>query len=455
MQIRTRLTLQFGFLVSAILLLSFLAIYVFARWQWQRDFENRLYDKAVTAATLLLKVEQVDSALLKVIDRAKRDYLFRENISILDSAYTEIYTNNDTIDFRLSPEQLAQVQKQKRTTFALDPFSAIGILFKHQQQDFIVIAGAIHRDAHQNLRLLRNLLATTFLIWIAVVSLAGWVYAGRALKPIQRVMEDVQDITTTNLNKRLTGADQPDEIGKLTLIFNQMLERLENAFVLQKTFVANVSHELRNPLTKVTSQLEVTLLKPRDTAQYQETITSVLEDIRELNQLTNTLLDLAKVTQGSGFTMSEVRVDEVILDARQDVVETDAAYIVRVVFDAMPDDTERLRVMGNGHLLRTAVVNVLENACKFSPDHVALVRLQATDGQLQIQVENALAPGTFSDEDRARIFEPFYRIRGTTQVKGYGIGLSLAQRIVSIHNGAITFQIHENRVFVTMRFPSL
>lgn len=453
MQIRTRLTLQFGFLVSAILLLSFVAIYVFARWQWQGDFENRLYDKAVTAATLLLKVEQVDSALLKVIDRAKRDYLFRENISILDSTFTEIYTNNDTIDFRLSRQQLEAIQKQKRTTFELDPYSVIGILFRHQQQNFVVIAGAIHRDALQNLQLLRNLLATTFLVWIAVVSLAGWVYAGRALKPIQRVMEDVQDITTNNLNKRLPGADQPDEIGKLTLIFNQMLERLENAFVLQKTFVANVSHELRNPLTKITSQLEVTLLKQRDSPEYQATIASVLDDIREMNQLANTLLDLAKVTQGSGFTLSDVRIDEVILDARQHVLEADPAYVIRVVFDSMPEDTERLRILGNGHLLRTAVSNVLENACKFSPDHVAQVRLQTTQGQLELRVENGLPARTLSDDDRKRIFEPFYRIRGTTQVKGYGIGLSLAQRIVSIHKGIIDFQVLDGRALVTMRFP--
>jgi signal transduction histidine kinase len=453
MQIRTRLTFQFGFLVSAILFLSFVAVYIFARWQWERDFENRLYDKAVTAATLLLKVEQVDSALLKVIDRAKRDYLFRENISIFDQTYTEIYTNNDTIDFRLSPPQLAKVEKLKRTTFVLEPFSVIGILFTHQQQDFIVIAGAIHREAHQNLKLLRNLLATTFLIWIAVVSLAGWMYAGRALKPIQRLMEDVQDITTTNLNKRLGGAEKPDEIGKLALIFNQMLERLENAFALQKTFVANVSHELRNPLTKVTSQLEVTLLRPRTPAEYQETIASVLDDIRELNQLTNTLLDLAKVTQGSAFTMSQLRLDEIVLDARQAVLSTDTQYSIRMDFDTMPEDTDRLRISGNAHLLKTAVSNLLENACKFSPDHRAAVRLDVVVGELRLLVTNVVSDGGKLSGERDRIFEPFYRIRGDIHTRGYGIGLSLVQRIVSIHKGRVQFSNSGNQVTFELTFP--
>jgi signal transduction histidine kinase len=446
--------LQFSLLVSAILLLSFVAIYFFANWQWERDFENRLYDKAITAATLLLKVDQVDSALLKVIDRAKRDYLFRENISILNEENTEIYTNNDTIDFRLTPAQLGHIRKLKRTTFSLNPFSVIGIQFVHQQTSYLVIAGAINRDAEQNLRLLRSLLATTFLFWIALVSIAGWVYAGRALKPIQRVMEEVQNITTTSLNMRLAGAEKPDEIGKLALIFNQMLERLENAFLLQKTFVANVSHELRNPLTKITSQLEVTLLKNRTSLEYRETIASVLDDIRELSHLNNTLLDLAKLTQGGGFTMSQVRLDEVILDARQTVVEMDENYEVKLFFEDMPEDTNQLRLLGNIHLLKTALVNVLENACKFSPKHQAFVKLHVAAGKLDVDVENEFADASLSENERARIFEPFYRIRGLRHVKGYGVGLSLAHRIMSIHKGKIDLTSTPGRILVVLSFPA-
>lgn len=452
MQIRTRLTLQFVLLVSAILLLSFLAIYFFARWQWKRDFETRLSDKAITSATLLLQVDQVDSALLKVIDRAKRDFLFRENISILDARNTEIYTNNDTIDFKLSPGQLAQVRKTRRLTFALEPYSVIGMVFVNRQKEYVVIAGAINREAQQNLKLLQNLLASTLVFWIGVVGLAGWIYAGRALRPIQRLMEQVQTITTTNLNKRLAGADRPDEIGKLAFIFNQLLERLDNAFALQKTFVANVSHELRNPLTRVTSQLEVTLLKPRSSEDYRSTIASVLDDIRELNQLTNVLLDLAKVTQGKAFTMSELRLDELIWDARQAVLDADQHFSIRIAFDAMPEDTDRLRMSGNAHLLRTAIMNLLENACKFSPDHQADVVLKISATDLCLSVSNTVADGAQLAGETTRIFEPFYRIRGDIQTKGYGIGLSLVQRIVAIHKGRIEFSCTDNHATVSVSF---
>lgn len=457
MQIRTRLTLQFTLLVSALLLLSFFAVFFFARWQWDQEFKHRLFDKAITSATLLLKVEQVDSALLKIIDRAKQDYLYRENISIFDENFNELYTNNDTIYFRLSDRQFAEVQNEGRVHFTIEPFSVVGISFFHQQRSYLVLAGAINREADQNLSLLFNLLATIFVIWIAVVGLAGWVYAGRALRPIQRLMENVEKITSSSLNRRLEGAEKTDEIGKLALIFNRLLERLENAFTLQKTFVANVSHELRNPLTKVTSQLEVTLLKPRDAPVYLQTIHSVLEDIREMNQLTNSLLDLARLSQeGGGFTMERVRLDEVLLDARQAVMKLEPGYEIKIFFEEMPEDAEQLHVLGNITLLKTAFVNVLENACKFSANRMACVWLDVKAETLRVRIENQsdISTLSMSAEEASRVFEPFYRIPGSASVKGYGIGLSLAQRIVSIHRGAIAFSAEGGTVSVTITFPT-
>ena len=101
MQIRTRLTIQFGLLVSCILGAAFFSLYVIANQHSSDEFFKRLHEKALTSAILLLKIEEVDSTLLKTIDLSKRDVLFRENISIFDAEGKEIYTNNDTLDFNL------------------------------------------------------------------------------------------------------------------------------------------------------------------------------------------------------------------------------------------------------------------------------------------------------------------------------------------------------------------
>jgi signal transduction histidine kinase len=228
-------------------------------------------------------------------------------------------------------------------------------------------------------------------------------------------------------------------MGKLILIFNGLLARIENAFQLQKMFVSNVSHELKNPLTNITSQLEVTLLNERTKDEYRETIESVLEDIKGLNHLSNSLLDLARLTRESdSFTMSKVRLDEILWETRESVSAIDSNYKVEVEILDMPEDEGRLYVNGNPYLLKTAFQNIIENACKFSRDGRAIVSLACQKDDLIVRVTDR-GPG-IEEKDLENVFQPFFRTDATSKVKGYGVGLPLSQRIISIHKGKISIE---------------
>jgi signal transduction histidine kinase len=438
-QIRSRLTIQFTLLVIAIVMVSFFFVYYFSQQLVEREFDKRLREKAVTNAMLLFKVEQIDSALLTLIDRAKRDNLFRENIVILDSADRMIYVNNESFELEVSPALFARIRSEREVRFHQASFNVVGLLFQDRSNQYVVVAGAENREGLQRLADLRTLLITLFVVMIVFVALAGWVYSGRALRPIQKVVNQVEVISPQDLSKRLQESQQPDEIGKLITIFNRMLSRVENAFSLQRTFVANVSHELKNPLTKITSQLEVTLLKDREQEEYKRMIVSVLEDIRELNQLSNSLLELARLSRDeSSFTMTPLRLDEILWDVRESVVGLDPGYQVLVEIKELPEDESRLYINGNMHLLKTAIRNVVENACKFSPEKKAIVTLRCDQNILALQVFDQ-GPG-ISAEDLGQVFQPFYRADATSKIKGYGIGLSLSQRIISLHRGEMTIE---------------
>ena len=247
--------------------------------------------------------------------------------------------------------------------------------------DYTVIAGAINREGQQRLADLRTLLITLFVVMVLLVALVGWAYSGRALRPIQKVMSEVEGISPLDLSKRVHDTGQPDEIGKLVAIFNVMLSRIEGAFSLQKTFVANVSHELKNPLTKVTSQLEVTLLNERENSEYRSTIASVLEDIKDLNQMSNSLLELAQLSRDdSSFSMTRVRLDEILWEVRERIETMEISHQVIIELRDLPEDETKLYVNGNPHLLKTALRNVIENACKFSPEKKSQVVLYVSRG---------------------------------------------------------------------------
>ncbi len=435
MQIRTRLTLRFTALVGAIVLVSFLVIYYLAQQFIQQDFYERLHDKAVTSAILLIKTEEIDSALLKVIDRAKRDILDQQFVIIYDPEGSLLYNSADSILFEMSPSFLTRVKVNSQVEFMANGYEMVGFEFRDKHQEYIVVGGAVDDKGRRLLTNLRNLLISLFVVLVMIVCYSGWIFSGRALQPIKKVITDVQSLSPNQLNLRLTELDQQDEIGKLIAIINEQLARIEAAFQSQKMFIANVSHELNNPLTKVTSQLEVTLLKLRSAEEYKVTIESVLEDIRELNQLSSSLLELARVSQNeSAFVRQRIRLDEILWEIREGILTLDNQYRVDIDID-MPEDESKLCVMGNAYLMKVAIRNVIENACKFSENHQAKISLYRQSGDLMISVtDDGIG---MKETDIQHIFQPFYRSNVSSKIKGHGIGLSLSHRIVAIHQGAI------------------
>ncbi len=443
MQIRSRLTYQFTYLVSAILFVSYLIIYLFTQENYKDKFYSRLRQKANTAAELLVNVSTVDSKLLRIIDRANRDILYRENIMAYDTCYERIYRSNDSINFHVDVKQVKEVLKRKEVRFEVDDLEVLGTVFITPEGRLVVFAGAVDQYSAENAKDLKNILIALFLLFVFIVVISGWFFAGRAVNPISAVIQQVDLLSPKRLDQRLESEDSEDEIGQMVSTINHLLERIESAFRFQKTFIANVSHELKNPLTKISSQLEVSLLNERNSADYKQTIASVLEDTQDLAAITESLLELNKISVSdyqAGF--QTIRIDEVIWEARSLAQKLNTTY--RVIFDTnfMPDDEELLMLKGDEKLMLTAIKNLMENACKFSPNKQAHVRLAIADHQIEIEIKNE-GKG-IPASDLPFIFQPFFRGENTANAKGYGIGLSLVERIVHLHNGQISVKSELN-----------
>jgi signal transduction histidine kinase len=182
--------------------------------------------------------------------------------------------------------------------------------------------------------------------------------------------------------------------------------------------------------------LEVTLLNQRKPEEYVRILYSVLEDVRELNQMSTSLLDLASVNQENAvFQKTSLRLDEILWEVRESVLTLNTNYKVDIHTITMPEEESKLYLLANPYLLKTALQNIIENACKFSNDHQATISLICTNEELEIRVFDN-GPGIDKKEIQ-NIFQPFYRSNNTSKIKGHGIGLSLSQRIIAIHQGTI------------------
>lgn len=453
MQIRTRLTLQFVAIVAIIMLISLGAIYYFSSKYREREFYDRLREKAATTAQLLLRVQQVDSALLKIIDKNKKDLLDRENITVFNYLNQQIYTNNDTFDLDSSRTLLNRIRLEGEQRWTQGQYEVIGIPYVDKFNRFVVTAGAVDKFGLSKLRYLRNILLIVFFVSLAVVAYAGWIYAGRALSPINKIIAQAQNISASNLNERLDEGNRTDEIARLSATFNAMLQRLEQTFQMQKSFVTNASHELKNPLTVITSQLEVILLRERTPEEYRQTLNSVLEDIISLNSVALRLLDLARLSSDEiKLNFRRIRIDELLWQCRDEIMQQHKECTVNISL-SLPDDERQMEVMGSDAMLLTAFHNLLDNACKYSENKQVNVNLYTTGSRIVVAF---LDEGSgITEADRAHIFQPFYRGLNAGSVRGHGIGLSLVDRIVKLHKATIMLEssVGKGSVF-TLTFPS-
>lgn len=440
-------------IVASIMLVAMLIIYFQFKIHLQNEFFGNLRSKAnLTAGVAVNRLEQ--EGLQEVPNSPPNTSFtaFTENISIFDGKNRRVYTFNPT-PADVAPATLKEIRSVGECRFLHGKFNAIGIQYiAPSGNDYVVISEAIFKP--EALTKLTRILVFVFCAFCALVAIGGWFFAGQALAPVSRIMNQVDALLPSDMSHRLETSDSQDELARLVLTFNRLLDRLQMAFNAQKLFLSNISHELKNPLTVIISQIEITLQKDRPEAEYRQTLQSVLDDARELNLVSDKLMQLAKISaSGQQVDFEKIRVDEAVWQAKAALLKSHPEYKINFEIVNLPEDEELLYVLANEQLLRTALTNLMDNGCKFSPEKYVKVRLLfLPEGNPVIEIQDH-GPGIPDDEVQL-VFEPFYRSPKTDKVKGSGVGLSLVDSIVKLHNIELKVSSQEpSGTVFRMEFP--
>ena len=441
MQIRTRLTLQFALMAGGMLVAFSVMIYSLSANYRKQEFKERLKEKAINTAKLLIEVKQIDNNLMKIIDST--NYSSLENIEVVVYDYFKrkrIYSSGINSGMEFNEELLAKIRNNGEYAFRQGDREAVGLLYTNGLRRFVVIASASDTYGLSKINNLILILVIGLLASIVIIIIVGLFFSREALKPISGLVTRVSSITASSLGKRLDEGNGSDEIAQLAITFNEMLDRIEKAFQIQKSFVSNASHELRTPLAAITNQIEVTLIKDRTGEEYKEVLTSLLDDTYGLNSLANNLLEIARSEQDiSALKLTSVRLDELLLLSQAEINAIHPDYTIETEITEAPDNDEHdLAIIGNENLLKLIFINLIDNACKFSEGGVVKASLGFFPEHVLITIKDT-GIGIDSD-DLQHIFEPFYRAKNAANLKGHGIGLSLIQKIVKLHKGDIQIE---------------
>lgn len=437
MPVRLRITLLFSVLAFIILSIVCGGVYYFFYQSRINNIRTRLTNRGISTARLLSQREIFDKELVRRIDSSTTLSLKNKTVQAYDYRNRRIYRYSDVAgdEIPISEEILDKARVKGDYFFTEGKKEAVAYHYVDNNSRIVIVTAAEDEVGRQNLQTLLNILLLSFLVGNIFVLVSGYIFSRRLLLPVKKITEDVAEISAQNLTRRLETGTTRDEWNQLSSTLNELLNRLQESFELQRRFISNASHELSTPLTSISSQLEVTLQREREAEEYKKVMLSVYQDVRHMGKLTQTLLEFAKASGNpGGLEINLVRIDEILLRLPAEIARMDPFYSVQMHFDDMPEEEEGLLVFGNETLLLSAIKNIVVNACKYSSDHKASVHLQLNNSYIIIIVQDR-GKG-IPKHELNNIFQPFYRIENQS-TGGFGLGLSLAERIIKIHKGSI------------------
>ena len=276
------------------------------------------------------------------------------------------------------------------------------------------------------------------LIISAVLALLGGVatyfISGHALRPIRELSDKIEKVQAQNLADSRIEENQVKELNQLSVSYNRMLERLSDAFEIQRQFTANAAHELRTPLALMQVQLDLYHSNghPDNDADTLQMIKMVTEQNDRLNKMVKTLLDMSEL-QTVG------RDDEIILDALVDEVLEDLEPLAEGKNIRLIGKCKDITMVGSDILIYRLVYNLVENAIKYNHSGGQVtVTAERKEKHVYLSVKDT---GTgIPEELKERVFEPFFRVdkSRSRELGGVGLGLALVREIVRVHDGSIT-----------------
>jgi heavy metal sensor kinase len=300
---------------------------------------------------------------------------------------------------------------------------------------FVLLAAEPLDSNMAELAMVRHVLYLAFPLVVLIAGMGGFLLATRSLAPVRSMADQARHITDKNLNTRLDIGTAHEELQVLADSFNELLSRLDQSFETMRRFVADASHELRTPLSVIRGEADVALARDRGPDEYRESLAIIQDEARRLSRLVEDLLNLARADSGHvSLRVEEFYLNDLLAECCRSLEAVAGARQIELECRCPGDVAFR----GDQELLRRLVLNLLDNAIRYTPaGGKILVSLETAASELRILVSDTgigIPP-----EAAPYIFGRFYRgdQARSRQNGGFGLGLSIVKWIAESHKGTV------------------
>ncbi|MBP2282001.1 signal transduction histidine kinase [Flavobacterium sp. CG_23.5] len=439
MTLKNRISLLVSLLFTVLFGLASAFIFVLYSNFRKQEFNDRLEIKALSTIKLLANVKDVDYKIMRLIDKNSTNELSNEKKLIFDSNFKLIYSSVNGTKINWSVTDLKFLKKNKTFFKKQGSNELFGVFFDTNAKDYYVLISANDSYGKRKLVYLEYILILSYLLFTAICWVLTSFTVKRTMQPLSSFYQKIKKINENNLDTRVEAKSNKNEIDLIATEFNFMMDRIEVSYQKQKEFTAHASHELRTPLSRITSQIENKIGGNEIDSNSKNFLNIILNDVNQLTEVITSLLILSKLDNKKYENKETHRLDEILFTAIEKLNKIFPDFIILFEIEESENLDSLLEIRGNKKLLEIAFSNILKNAFVYSDNKQAKVKISCVAQNLIISVSNT--GNTLDEKEQKNLFQPFMRGKNSNGRSGFGLGLRIVQRILTLHKAKIVYSV--------------
>lgn len=452
MKIRNRLTIISSLTFGIVFIVASFIIYLSFYRSSEKMIFNELQKNCLLTAIYYLEKDELPKDEHSQVQEQFDESIQNSIVRIYDEQNNIQYGFKE-IDRNINAKTLDYVRTHRKIMFKSKNNFYVGLFYRDNQGDFVVFVKTPDIAFKAQTNQLLFIMIIVLIGGLISIYIISRLLSNIAYKPIKNIVNQVNEIEASSLEKPIDVPDTKDEVQELIQTFNNLLKRLSDTFIIQKNFINYVSHEFKTPLAAISGNMEVFAQKQRTQQEYNEVSAEVLKNVYEIEEILNTLMMLSGL-KTNDIKNETFRVDEIIWDINDKMSGIYKSDKTKIRLQLEVSDDKLLTVKGSGVQINLALYNIIENAIKYSNDNPVEIIIKENNKQLEIIIKD-FGKG-ISNSDIKYIHQTFYRGKNVQDIKGNGIGLSLATIIFKQNNIGFTITSKQNKgTTVKLIFPQL
>lgn len=444
MKIRNKILFYFSSAIIVLTAITLTIIYILFSEHREEEFQQLQNEKIRQTIDLIKEFKQMSLEISEAIDKQTIHDFYDEKMLIFDRNKKLIFSSLDDLSIGRANELLHELSPSRRWIETKDgDYDLIGVYIETKKESYYAVSKAYDTFGYSKKNFLGKVLIGMLVATTIIVVLLSLYLSNLIAKPIANLSEQLNHYDPNKeVNETIALTTTTYELQNLVDRFNELLKRTNDAFAYQKHTINHVSHELKTPLAILVSELEK-IHNSQDIDTIKEGVGDQIIRAKSLGGIINALLEIAKIESGQKVSKQELRVDELLFDVVEHINVMYPAFHFEINFFPVYFDETKLQIVANEDLLRHAFQNLLLNCIAYSDNEKAEIKIDCSyTDRLKISISNS--GKTIDPEDEQYLFTRFFRGKNSNNKAGFGLGLVLTRKIVSLHEGEIHYRGNNN-----------